>query len=299
MSRFSGLVAAGYTPMHEDETLAPELIAPLLDYAAKQKYAGLFITGSTGEFTALTTAERKLVTEVYLKENAGRTPIIVNAGSCSFEESRELIAHAVKLGADAVCLMCPFYFRPETVRDLADFVKKCAPACEGTPLFLYYAPSITYVKLPMHEFLNIMAEEVPNFAGLKFTNEDLCEYQRCIEVSPKFDVMFGRDEMLLGALATGARAAVGTTFNYLPRIYRGVIDAFHAGDMPEARRFMSLSHKAVKISARYGLPSIKLFMKFAGIDVGPMRSPVGRISAEAEKQFRRELSLAGLDEYIG
>ena len=105
--------------------------------------------------------------------------------------------------------------------------------------------------------------------------------------------------MLLGALAMGAQAGVGTTFNYLPKIYRGVIDAFEAGEMEKARSFMELSHRAVAISARYGLASIKVFMKFAGIDAGPMRSPVGRLSAEQENRFRRELSLAGLDGYIG
>ena len=111
--------------------------------------------------------------------------------------------------------------------------------------------------------------------------------------------MFGRDEMLLGALAMGAEAGVGTTFNYLPKIYRGVIEAFEAGDMAKARSFMELSHRAVAISARYGLASIKVFMKFAGIDPGPMRSPVNRLNAEEERNFREELSRAGLDEYIG
>jgi len=297
--RFRGLVAAAYTPMHNDGSLAPELVAPLIEYALRQKFAGLFAVGSTGEFPSLTLVERKAIAEDYVREAAGRIPIIINVGSCCLADSIDLAAHADRVGADAVCAMAPFYFRPETVRDLADFVKAIAPACGERPLYLYHAPGITGVRLPMVEFLSVMLDEVPNFAGVKFTNENLCEFERCIALSDRIQMMFGRDEMLLGALAMGAEAGVGTTFNYLPKIYRGVIDSFNAGDMAKARSYMELSHRAVAISARYGLASIKIFMKFAGIDVGPMRSPVGRMSAEREAAFRRELSEAGLDAYIG
>mgnify|MGYP005891405477 CR=1 FL=1 len=298
--KFKGLVAASYTPMHDDESIAPEMIAPLVDYAVRQKFAGLFAVGSTGEFISLTTEERKTVAESYIREAAGRIPVIVNVGSCSYRESAELAAHAAAAGADALCAIAPFYFRPETVRDLADFIKRIAPACDGRPLYLYHAPGITQVNLPMSEFVKIMLDEVPNFAGIKFTNENLCEFERCVALGgDRIQMMFGRDEMLLGALAMGAEAGVGTTFNYLPKIYRGVIEAFEAGDMAGARSFMELSHRAVAISARHGLASIKVFMKFAGIDPGPMRSPVRRMSADEEKVFRQELSQAGLDPYIG
>ncbi len=297
--KYQGLVAASYSPMHKDESLALELVEPLVEYALKQRFAGLFVNGSTGEFPSLTLVERKAVAVAYIRAASGRIPVIVNAASCCAADCRELAAHAAQAGADALCLIAPFYFRPATVRDLADFVKSVAPACDGKPLYLYHAPGITGSHLPLVDFLKIMLDEVPNFAGVKFTNENLCEFERCVALSDRIQMMFGRDEMLLGALAMGAEAGVGTTFNYLPRIYNGVIDAFRAGNMVKARSYMELSHRAVAISARYGLPSIKLFMKFAGIDVGPMRSPVNRLTADQEDAFRRELSEAGLDPYIG
>lgn len=299
MKKFKGLVAAAYTPMHEDESIAPELVAPMVEYSIKRNIAGLFAVGSTGEFPSLLREERKEIAAEYLRAAAGRIPVIINVGSCSARESIELAEHAVQHDADAICVMAPFYFRPATVRDLADFVKKIIPACSGKPVFIYHAPGITGVNLSMYEFLKIMLDEVPNFAGMKFTNENLYELERCINLSDRLQVLAGRDEMLLGALAMGAQAAVGTTFNYLPRIYNAVIENFDKGDMEQARYHMSLSHKAVAISARYGLPSIKLFMKFAGIDVGPMRSPVNRISAAEELAFRKELDDAGLTAYIG
>ena len=294
-----GLVAAAYTPMHDDESIAFETIAPLVEYSIEKKFAGLFTVGSTGEFCSLTTAERKAVAKEYARAASGRIPIIVNVASCCRQESVDLAAAAADDGADAICAMAPFYFSPVRVRDLVEFLKPVAAACGGKPFYVYHAPSLTGCNLSMVEFLTVVAGEIPNFAGVKYTHPNFYEYQSCIRVSPRIQMLFGKDEMLLGALAMGAEAGIGTTFNYLPKIYHGVLDAYNRGDMADARRYMALSQTAVTISARYGLPSIKSFMKFAGIDVGPMRSPVNRLSSESEAAFRRELSEAGLDEYIG
>ena len=268
---FKGLVAASYTPMHEDESIAPEVIAPLVDYAVRQRFAGLFAIGSTGEFPSLTMQERKTVAEVYIREAAGRIPVIVNVGSCSFRESAELAAHAAAAGADAICAIAPFYFRPETVRDLAEFIKRIAPACDGRPLYLYHAPGITGVNLPMSEFVKIMLDEVPNFAGIKFTNENLCEFERCAALGKdRIQMMFGRDEMLLGALAMGAQAGVGTTFNYLPKIYR----------RPRGRRHgkSALLHGTVPPRGR---------------DFGPLRAGFNQGLHEVRRNRRRADALAG------
>jgi N-acetylneuraminate lyase len=128
---------------------------------------------------------------------------------------------------------------------------------------------------------------------------NLFEDQQALNAFDRVQVLFGKDEMLLGALAMGAKAGIGTTFNYLPKIHHGVIDNFEKGDMAEARRYMDLSQKAVAISAKYGLETIKVFMKFAGIDVGPVRTPVTHMTKEQEYAFRKDLSDAGLDDYIG
>ncbi len=296
--KFKGLVAAAFTPMHEDGSIAPERVEKFVEYSVDKGFTGLFAVGSTGEFSALTMAERKTVAEAYIKSASGRIPVIVNVASCSIGDARELAAHSAALGADALCVMAPFYFRPGSPRALADSVKPVAEVCGGRPLFLYHAPGMTGVQLPMDEFLKIMADEVPNFAGLKFTSEDLCLYRRCIAVSEQFQILYGRDEMLLGALAMGAEAGVGTTYNYLPRIYHGIYDSFQRGDLAEARRFTDLGHLALKIAARYP-GTFNTFMKFAGVDPGPRRPPIPRYTPEQELQFRQELSDAGLDPYIG
>lgn len=297
--QFKGLISPVYTPMHDDYSLNLDVVPEFVDYLIHNRFSGLFVNGSTGEFCSLTMQERKEVAEAYIRATDRRIPVIVNCGSCCAADTRDLVAHAASSGADGACVIAPFYFRPESVRAFADFIKGVATAGHGLPLWLYHAPGLTGSHLPMVELLSTLVDEVPEFAGVKFTNENLYEFERCIAVSPKIQMLFGRDEMLLGALAMGARAAIGTTYNYLPRLYNCILDAFNGGRLDEARGYMDLAHKAVAISGDYGLGSIKCFMKFAGIDMGPMRPPVSRMSPQSEAQFRQRLAGAGLDCWIG
>lgn len=299
MQKLKGLIAAAYTPMHEDESIAPEKIGVLVDYSVKHRFAGLFVNGSTGEFPSLTTRERKLCAEAYLEAARGRIPVILNIASCSIEQVRDLAGHGVNYGADALCVMMPFYFKPASAHEFAEFVKEAARACSGKPLFLYHAPGLVSGGFPLIDFLKIMLDEVPNFAGVKYTNSDLFEFRQCCELSDRLQLLYGRDEMLLGALAMGAGGAIGTTFNYLPRVYRGVIDEFEAGELGRAREWMRISHRAVSVACRFGISSLKLFMKYAGIDVGPMRTPCNRITPEEEQAFRQALRDAELEAWLG
>ena len=270
MLRFKGLVAATFTPMHEDGSIAPEKVPMLVEHSLKNGMAGLFAIGSTGEFPSLTHEERRSMAEAFIGAAAGRIPVIINVGSCSVRESQALAEHAAEAGADAVCAMVPFYFRPPTVRELADCLKEIAKACARKPLYLYHVPCMTHANLPIRDLLPIMAQECPEFAGIKYTDENLCEFQRCVDYSDHF-----------------------------PRLYRELLKAYEAGDIERARSFQELTHRGIVLIGRYGMSSQKLYMKFAGLDVGPMRLPAPRLPLERELAFRRDIAEAGLDPWLG
>jgi len=64
----------------------------------------------------------------------------------------------------------------------------------------------------MPELLNQVADQIPNFVGLKFTGMDLMALQLCLRSqSARYDILWEYDEILLGVLALGARGAVGST----------------------------------------------------------------------------------------
>jgi len=107
-------------------------------------------------------------------------------------------------------------------------------------------------------------------------------------------VLFGRDELLLAALALGATGAVGSTYNYMASVYHRLITSFNAGDLEKARRYQCQAIEIIAIMSRYGgLPAGKAMMKLAGLDCGPVRPPLQNLSPAAFESLKRELEGAG------
>src|SRR5690606_13444340 len=110
----------------------------------------------------------------------------------------------------------------------------------------------------------------------------------------RFEIPFGRDEALLPALALGARAAVGSTYNYSAPVYQAMIRAFEANDLKTARRCGEAAVQFINVLIRHGgLRCGKAKMQLIGIDVGPPRSPIPPVGDEEMTQLRGELEQLG------
>ncbi|MFA6292601.1 MAG: dihydrodipicolinate synthase family protein [Victivallales bacterium] len=300
MLKFKGLVAASFTPMRADGSIALDKVPELVSHALKHKLSALFVNGTTGEFAALSFDERIRLAEAFLKSAKGKLPIIVHAGSASVDESANLARHACDNGADAVATLAPFYFRPGDIRALVEALKTVAAVCAPLPFYFYHIPSLTGVNFRVYEMLPLLLEEIPNFAGVKFTNEDLMDYQRSVDFcGNRAQIMFGRDEILLAGLALGAEAAVGSTYNFAPRIYQRILDAFAKGNLAEARHWQERSQALISFLPRYGFGVQKVMMKLAGVDVGPARQPVTNLTPAVEKELCAQLTEVKLLELIG
>lgn len=294
-SKLSGLIAAPFTPLHADGTLNLPQIEHQAAALAANGVSGAFICGTTGEGMSLTAAERMQVAEKWMAAAPAQLRVIVHVGHTSVAESRALAAHAAQIKAHAFATLGPTFFPVANVEQLADFCAPIAAAAPGLPFYYYHMPAMTRVDLPMADFLPAASRRIPNLAGIKFTHENLMDYRRCIEFEGgRFNILFGRDEILLAALALGATGAVGSTYNYMAPIYNQVIAAFNAGDLETARRCQSDSIRIIAaMSRRGGLPAGKAMMKLIGLDCGPVRPPLQNLSAETFAAFTRELEQAG------
>ena len=294
-NKLNGLIAAPFTPMLPDKSVNWEMIPKLADWLAGNGVTAAFICGTTGEGFSLSTEERMRLAECWLKSAATKLKVVVHVAHNSLDESRRLAAHAEQIGADAIASIGPTFFRPNSVEQLVDFCAPVAAAAPGLPFYYYHMPAMTGVNLPMIDFLRHGAKCIPNLAGIKFTDENLMSYTQCLNFEDgRFNLLFGRDEILLAALALGATGAVGSTYNYIAPVYHQVMAAFAAGNMPEARRWQSLSIQIIAVMARHGgLPAGKAMMGMIGLDCGPVRPPLKNLSPEELKIFRSDLEQVG------
>lgn len=296
-----GLIAATHTPFHQDGSLNLQVVEAQAAHLLRNGVQKIFIGGSTGESSSLTIAERKSLTERWCEVAKG-TPlaIVAHVGSNCLDDSRALAAQAEQLGAAAVSALAPSYFKPRSVEALVACCAHVAAAAPSTPFYYYDIPSMTGISLSSPEFLSVAKDRIPTLAGLKFTNPDLMSYQFCLRSDDgRWDVPFGLDEHMLGALAMGARGAVGSGFNFAAPIYNRLLAAFAKGDLDTARTEQFRGVQLIQLFASYGyMGAAKAAMNMLGVDVGPARLPNNTLTPEQVAALRSKLEAMGFFEWV-
>lgn len=296
-----GLIAATTTPFSKEGNLDLDAIEPIINRLIDTGVAGLYVCGSTGEGMSLSCDERKKVVEVTLAVAADRVPVIVQVGHNSLRDARGLAEHAAEAGANAISATCPSYFKIVDNHTLVASMSEIASAAPQTPFYYYHIPALTGSSIDVADFLKRGGEKIPTLSGLKYTNTLLHEFQDCLRVDQgRFDVVWGCDEMLLGAFASGARAAIGSTYNIAAPLYLRVIDAFVEGDMVTARDRQYCSVSMVNVMKRYSFHSaLKAVMDMLGMPGGTCRLPLSPLSGLEVVTLREQLQNIGFFDWCG
>lgn len=294
------LVAAAHSPFHADGSLAPEVVPTQAAFLAANGIRTVFITGSTGESHSLCCAERLALYDAWAAAAPSHgLSVIGHVGSNCLDDSKTLARRAQDLGFTAISALAPSYFKPASLSALIDTCAAIAAAAPATPFYYYDIPVLTGVAFPMEKFLAEAPARIPNLAGIKFTNPDLVSYRRSLDAAgDRLDLPWGVDEMLVAALATGARGGVGSTYNWCPQLYRDLIAAFDRGDLAEARRLQSVSIAMIDAIAATGfLGTAKALMSRLGVPVGPARLPLANPSTEQVDALLAKLAALGFAEW--
>lgn len=295
MDHFKGLMAAPFTPFDANGELKLDIIPSYVDKMISDGLDGIFVCGSNGEGPNMTTGERMAVAEAFKGAAGSRIKVYVHVGHSSIRESKRLVVHAAEIGADAISSVAAFYFKPVNVKTLVDALAEIASAARQLPFYYYHIPHLTGINLDMTEFLDLADEKIPNLKGIKYTAPTVWEYQLCLhQAHGRFDVLFGFDEMLLPALAVGAKGAIGSTYTFAAPLYLEVMETFERGEVEEARGKMLYLVQMVKILLKFPpIPAQKAIMKRCGVDLGPCRLPLSALGKEDEYSLYKQLDEIG------
>lgn len=302
VKKFEGLVAAPFSPMDEKGSLNLSLIPEYYDFLEKNGIIGAFINGSTGEGPSLTFKEKQRQAEKWAEcLRTGRKMRILNmVGGTSYRECIENAVLSYEIGLSAIAIVAPYYFKPDDAGQLADFVVSVGESVPDMPVYLYHIPILTGVNIPMIGFLEKISGMLPNFAGIKYTYEDIMDFSSCLNYdNGKYDILWGKDECLLSALINGCKGAVGSTYNYAAPLYLKLIEEFNKGNLDEARKLERISIVLFSLSGKYGgIGSGKAFMKYIGFDCGKFRLPVKNTPDEMYGDFVRDLESMNIDQML-
>lgn len=298
MKRVKGMIVAPFTAFDCDGAVDLSKVERQSRFYKDNGIAGAFVCGTTGEGSALTMEEKKALFKEWAKYRSEDFLVIGFVGGTSVLECRELVQYAQACGLDAVAMTAPYYQKAASVKDLALTVAEVASAAPELPIFYYHIPCLTNVYFSMYDLLREVDAIVPNFAGIKFTFENMMDYQLCLEFKDrKYNIMWGRDEMMLEALSIGAQAFVGSTFGYNAPVYTEIMNAFEAGDMKKAAAIQLEACKLITYLGKYGNGAGKAFMKAAGLDLGPCRRPFSTLTDEQFASMQANLEQTPFDRY--
>lgn len=301
IEHLSGLIAAPFTPMHKDGSLHLAVVSNYYELLKTNGVKGAFICGSTGEGVSLTLKEKKQVAEAWaeaVKEDPDFKVITLVGGTC-VADCIELADHAQATGLFAVAMMAPFYFKPANLDALAETCIAVASSTPGLPFYYYHIPVLTGVNFPMIELLRKLDDRLPNLAGIKYTHEDMMDFLSCLHFSNgKYDMLWGRDETLLSALAIGATGGVGSTYNYAAPLYLELMEDFKNGDLAAARKKQQTSIDMIALLGKYGgIATGKAFMKLVGLDCGEFRLPVKNVTPSQFELLRKDTARINFERF--
>lgn len=221
----------------------------------------------------------------------------MHVGHDSIPVSQELTRHAADIGAAGIVAMPPIFFKPGTLRNLVEtmaLIAKCAP---NIPFYYYHFPQRTGVTPRMIDFVTEVDRSglIPNFAGMKFTDYDLFEMSECIQYQQgKYEMLFGKDEVLTSALVLGCQGAIGSTYNFAGALMTQVLEAFQAGNLSKAYELIVKEQQVVSLYRKFpGKNPEKAIMKMKGVDVGPPRMPTESLNQEEYAFLETELKKIG------
>ncbi len=295
----TGLIPATHTPMHSDGRTNLEVIDKQANGFIEAGLSGVFVCGTTGEGYSLTLSERMETVERWQAFARDDFAVIVNVSHLCLEDCKALAAHSQRLGVYAIAIMAPCFYKPASAEDLAAFCAEVAAEAPELPFYYYHLPAFTGVSIEGFDFLMAAKKRIPTLAGMKFTHEDLMDFNQCLNFDGgKFNVLYGHEEMLVSALILGAKGAIGSTYNFAAPLFLRILRAYEAGDVVTARAEQLRAAEMIAVLKRFGgLPAGKAIMKLIGLDCGPSRLPQHTPSDEECKQLRTELERIGFFDY--
>jgi 4-hydroxy-tetrahydrodipicolinate synthase len=274
-----GVLTALATPFTDAGELDLEKLRFLVDRSIDGGVDGVVACGSTGEFAALSSAERELVVKTVVEHAAGRVPVIAQTGATTTVEAIRLSRAAQEVGADVLMLVTPYY-EPLTLEETIDYIKTVAASVQ-IPVMLYNIPAATGLNLDPATIATL-AREVENIRYVKDSSANMEQALQLIHHhSNDIATFIGWDSYTFSALMEGAAGVMAGAANVVPREIVAVARALDAGDIAGAQA--AWKHVYPVIDGLLSLPfvsAIKEALNLLGHPVGAPRHPVSALTAD-------------------
>ena len=283
---FYGAATALVTPFRGNR-IDFDALEKLIDRQIDAGIDALVLLGTTGEPASVTPPERSALVECAVARVGRRVPLIVGTGSNDTHTAVALSREAVQLGADGLLVVTPYYNRTSP-KGLAEHYNAVADSVDA-PIIMYNVPSRTGMNLPPR----IVAELArhPNLCAVKEASGDLRQLTALAEACGDGVAIYsGCDDLVLPALALGARGVISVASNLVPREMHGLVAEWLRGDVKRSRA-LQLEYLPLMraLSAQVNPIPVKAALGMMGQIEETLRLPLAPLDTGEREALRRTL----------
>ncbi len=277
-SKFQKIFSALELPMCPDESINLNSVSSLIEYQLGIGVEGFYCTGSSGEALLLSLDEREKALEKVLETVNGRVPVIAHVGTVRTEDAVSLAKHAASVGADAVSMIPPYYYK-FSMDEIIAYYEDIIQAVPDIRVIVYNIPQFTGIEFNKDNAGRLLSNG--RVMGVKHTSNNLYSLERMKNAYPDKVFFNGFDEQYISALAMGVQATIGTTVNVFAPLFIRVRDLFLSGDVSGALKAQGEINYCVEEMCKVGIFSaVKYVLTKRGIESGGCRRPFHPLSRE-------------------
>jgi 4-hydroxy-2-oxoglutarate aldolase len=284
-----GVFAPVPTPLDERDRLDAPKFRSAFEWWLESRLSGIVVLGSSGEAALLGEDESDRVVGAARDLVPLGRPLIVGAGRESTGASVQAARRAAALGADAVLVRTPAFFKAQMTADV--LVRHYTAVADGSPIpvILYNFAAVTGVNLAPVAVSKL--SEHPNVIGIKESSGDIGQIADLVASTPDaFRVLAGSAVTFYPALAVGAAGGILALACVVPGACVHLFDLVRLERYREARVLQRrLVPLARLLGSVHGAPALKAALKIIGLDLGVPRPPLEPLTDSGTAALREEI----------
>lgn len=280
-----------------DGHFSPERFAENIERWASDPLDGYVVLGSNGEAPLLDDHERQAVVRVACERVGPDRLVIVGAGRESTAATIRCVKEAFLLGADAVLVGVPSYYKPAMTDDvLRDHFLRVADASPG-PMLLYSVPVFTGIPIGAKLFAEMIRHE--KVAGIKESSGDADAIAAMVAAAcaagREASILVGSARALARGLACGATGSVLAVSSIAGAVVERIARAAGRGASDEAMRLNDqLLPLAEAVTTRHGIGGLKAALAMRSFFGGDPRPPLRPASPAARDEIAALMRALGI-----
>jgi 4-hydroxy-tetrahydrodipicolinate synthase len=295
-----GAMAAVIAPRREEgHTIDISQALDIVDFVNERGVKGIAVLGATGEFIHYDVEERMRLAQMAVRRS--RTSVIVNVSHSTLEGAVVLARQATEVGATALLLMPPHFFRHSQEGIIAYYDAFARQTAGLAPTLLYNLPFFT---TGMEAATACAILETGQFAGIKDSsgNTEIFDAVHALRQRMPFRHLLGNDRLLVSHRAKADGVISGCACG-IPELIVAIDRAATRGDSEALARRGALLDSFIEHIDPFPTPfGIQLTMAARGFKKAAPALPIGPTAqrkADAFAEWFRGFEMAMKDECSG